>query len=210
MRYNHIVFDMDGTLVNTASYTVPACRQASREMELPIPTDEAIQSAIGYSSPEFYRLLLPDQPEAVLESYGIRVHELEKERIADLAIQILFPGVPELLRWLRAEGVRLHIASTGHCEYVYYALTCSGIISLFDSIGCGLPQKESMAINIKNTSPQSSWVFIGDRFKDADAARAACMPSIFAGWSTWNAKEGALFDYSVMSIDELKIFLVKT
>jgi phosphoglycolate phosphatase len=210
MKYTHVIFDMDGTLVNTAGYTVPACCQASRELNLPVPSDEVIISSIGYSSPEFYRLLLPGLTDDKLEKYGNRVHFLEREMIGLLGEQILFPGVSDLLSYLKSQGVLLFIASTGACEYVNYALETAGVHGFFKLVECGQPRKEAMAIKIRNTSPDSSWVFIGDRFKDAEAARAAGIHSVHAGWSGQGMGERALFGESADSLDALKDLLAES
>jgi phosphoglycolate phosphatase len=203
MTYTHIIFDMDGTLVNTSAYTIPACRRASAEQGLPVPSDEAIVRGIGYASEEFYCRILPGVSASTRERYGERVHALEKEGIAALSAGILFPGVPDMLKALKAGGARLYIASTGEMEYVTLALRSSGIIGLFTQICAGEPVKDEMAVRIRTCAPDASWAFVGDRFKDADAARASGMPSFFAGWGFTPAEEASLFDSQSGTTSEL-------
>lgn len=203
MKYTHIIFDMDGTLVNTSIYTIPACKQASQEMGMQVPTDDAVISAIGYSSEEFYRLILPSYGQETLGQYGRRVHEIEKRIIYSLGKAILFPGVQKMLNDLIDCGTSLYIASTGECEYVNLVLSSAGINDFFSSVSAGESEKKAMTIRIRKTSPDGTWAFVGDRFKDSDAAKAAGMISIFAGWGFTSSVEGALFNCIATSMNEL-------
>jgi phosphoglycolate phosphatase len=203
MKYTHIIFDMDGTLVNSLAYTIPGCKVASAELGMPVPTDEAIAEGIGYASEEFYPRLFPHTPQEMLDQYGTIVHAREQAGIRALGEATLFPGIKEMLMALKSGGATLHIASTGEMEYVQLALGSAGIAGLFSGISAGEPRKEEMAKRIRAGVPDGSWAFVGDRFKDADAARAAEMPSVFAGWGFSPAEESALFSYIANTTNEL-------
>lgn len=203
MKYTHIIFDMDGTLVDTSVYTIPACGKASEEQALPVPCDEAIKESIGYCSEEYYRRILPGFPQETLDGYAMRVHDLQKVGIRTLGQGILFAGVREMLQALKDGEARLYIASTGELNYVQLALESAGIMELFSGIFAGEPSKEAMAARIKAISPESPWAFVGDRFIDSNAARAARMPSVFAGWGFTLAEEGELFTYVAHTTREL-------
>lgn len=203
MKCTHAIFDMDGTLVNTTAYSIRACREAAAQMGLPAPGDGLITGTIGYSADEYYRIIMPGVPEDTAREYGLLARVLERQGLAELGPAILFPGVGSMLRALREGGASLYVASTGEEEYVRLALGAAGIAGLFSAVEAGEPRKEAMAIRLRAGAPEGNWAFVGDRFKDADAARAAGMPSYFAGWGFSPAEEGGLFDAVVRTPGEL-------
>ena len=56
----NIIFDMDGTLIDSAKIAIPAFEKICPEFGMPIPDDDAITSAIGYANPHFYYRIYPN------------------------------------------------------------------------------------------------------------------------------------------------------
>ena len=58
-----IIFDWDGTLCDSTHHIVASVQTASREMGLPVPSDEAAANIIGLGLPEGMARLFPEVPE---------------------------------------------------------------------------------------------------------------------------------------------------
>jgi phosphoglycolate phosphatase-like HAD superfamily hydrolase len=107
---------------------------------------------------------------------------------------MLFPGVRGMLDRLVDMGVALHVASTGDPAHVDAVLGSADILRLFRSVHCGESAKERMVGEILGTSDRGEWAMVGDRKKDADAARANGIPVIGAGFGYVERAERALYD----------------
>ena len=73
MKYPLIVFDWDGTLIDSAAAIAGCIQEAARELGLPVPTREAASHVIGLGLAESLRhavpTLAPDGYEQFVESY---------------------------------------------------------------------------------------------------------------------------------------------
>ena len=58
-----VIFDWDGTLCDSTHHIVASVQTASREMGLPVPSDEAAANIIGLGLPEGMARLFPEVPE---------------------------------------------------------------------------------------------------------------------------------------------------
>ena len=113
-----IVFDLDGTLVDTALLTLQAFRLIAPGMGLKVQGVERIRTAIGYANPEFYYHIYPDQPQERVFQFGRLVEREELRLLPHMNHMLLFPGCLELLTELREKHISLYIASTGSEEHV--------------------------------------------------------------------------------------------
>ena len=108
MKYELIVFDWDGTLLDSAGAIVRAIQAACRDLELPVPDDARARHVIGLGLVDAMRHAVPDlAPEnyqAMAERY--RFHYLSGDHNLTL-----FAGVPEMLARLQAAGHTLAIAT---------------------------------------------------------------------------------------------------
>lgn len=190
----HLIFDMDGTLADTASATIPAFAEVSPRHGLPPVSGEAIREAVGYANPEFYYRLFPGHHQARVCAFAQDVERAEEAHVRRLGEAMLFPGVREMLDWLDREGIDLHIASTGDPAHVDVVLRSAGILPLFRSVHCGESAKERMVGEIIGASDRSEWAMVGDRKKDVDAACSNGIPVIGAGFGYVERGERALFD----------------
>lgn len=130
-KYEGAIFDMDGLLVNSEQLYWDANVQASKEMGLGMPEDSYLRliGASVQAMNQFYQTYFQDQ--AQVKAFIKRTDDLvwEWSQTGKLKLQ---PGVHELLRNLRASGLKLAVASSNYQPVVQQFLTVTGIIEYFD------------------------------------------------------------------------------
>ncbi len=198
-----LIFDMDGTLVDTAKATVPACQEIARQMKMPVAQSEAIRKTIGWSEQEFYQKLYPMQDSKLLRQYGAAVEVYEALLIEALGTDLVFPGIFELLECLAANSNFLAIASTGSVSHVDIVMKSTGLAKYFSVIKCDEPVKTDMVSQIIQTEKNCRWVMIGDKSKDAIAASENGMISIGVEYGYGTEDELSLFTYTAMNPEQI-------
>lgn len=104
--YDCLIFDWDGTLVDSASQIIHAVQQTAQTMDLPLPGVEQIRSGIGLGLDEQLKHLFPDPPDAALFHEQFRAHFFTKP-----ALPRFFEGALELLERCHLGGWDLAIAT---------------------------------------------------------------------------------------------------
>lgn len=115
-RLRLVVFDVDGTLVDSRAHIVDAMESAFSGVGLPVPSREAILHGVGLSLPELMAQLVPDQPHSVHQtlSEGYKSASLARHMATGQDhTAVFFPGIREILDWLRAEDFTLMATATG-------------------------------------------------------------------------------------------------
>jgi phosphoglycolate phosphatase len=132
-RFDLIVFDWDGTLMDSTAVIASSIQRACVDLGLPVPSDERASHVIGlgladalaYAVPELPKSLVP----AMVERY--RFHYLSRD--ADLP---LFPGVREIVVSLKESGLFVAVATGKTRVGLDRALGHSGLRPLFDATRC--------------------------------------------------------------------------
>lgn len=202
---SHIIFDLDGTLSNSAIITYAAMQRVAPRFGLHTPTMDEIRRATGFANPEFYYILYPSVDRKKIYEMGQEV-ELEEQTILCDVKNLLFDGCHELLISLKDKGFTLYIASTGDPNHVFPILNETGITDLFEKVYCGQPDKFEMLRKIIGDNDKSSYAMVGDMKKDSEAARVNGILSIGACYG-YCRKELGEFDMYVHSPQELFEFL---
>ncbi len=132
-RYRLIVFDWDGTLIDSAATIVECIQQASREMGLPVPDRQTASHVIGLGLHDSLRLAVPSLPPERYADFAAfyRRHFLEREDA-----MAIFPGVRELLERLHASGRLLAVATGKSRHGLDRALQASGLDGCFAASRC--------------------------------------------------------------------------
>lgn len=109
MSYRLIIFDWDGTLLDSTGHIVNSMQQAARDLSWRLPEDREVKDIIGLGLPEAIRTLFPrstDDDVQVLRSNYARHFMDEKQDTS-----CFFPGVPDLLHRLHESGFLLGLAT---------------------------------------------------------------------------------------------------
>lgn len=193
----NIIFDMDGTLIDSAKIAIPAFKKVCPKYEIEIPSDDKITAAIGYANPVFYYKIYPDIDKELLKEFGKDVEGEERTIVAEVNTSMLFEGVKELLGTLVQRKHRMFIASTGDFEHVDDCLRVCDIYNHFEEIHCNKPDKELMVAEIIKKEPKEKWIMIGDRTKDSKAAKHNNILSIGAAYGYCVPEDYGEFDYII-------------
>jgi phosphoglycolate phosphatase len=97
VSYRLIVFDWDGTIIDSASTIAECIRDASRELGVEVPDRERASHVIGLGLQDAMRLAVPGLPG---ERYPEFVASYRRHFLARKDAMLLFEGMPELLERL--------------------------------------------------------------------------------------------------------------
>lgn len=183
-----VVFDVDGTLVDSQHLIVAAQAVAFGEVGLPAPERRVALSVVGLSLPQaFRRLVGEDGPIAELsEAYKLAYNRL---RLDPAYEEPLFPGMADLLDRLQAKpGVVLGIATGKSRRGVDRLIEHYGWQGRFvttqtadDAPSKPDPAMLHQAMADAGTDPGST-VMIGDTTYDISMAVAAGVAPIGVAW----------------------------
>lgn len=133
MKYQLIVFDWDGTLLDSAGAIVNAIQAACRDLDLPEPDDARARHVIGLGLVDAMRHAVPDLP---LDRYQAMVDRYRFHYLAGDHELALFKGVPTLLERLKDGGHLLAIATGKSRAGLERALDHSGLRPYFLASRC--------------------------------------------------------------------------
>ncbi len=132
-QFDLIVFDWDGTLMDSTSTIVRCIQAAAKDLHLPVPTDLLASHVIGLGLQEAMRVVMPDVEAKyharMVERY--RYHYLSRDHEL-----VLFDGVQEMLLDLSQNGYFLAVATGKSRVGLNRALNAVKLLSLFDAMRC--------------------------------------------------------------------------
>jgi len=133
MRYPLLVFDWDGTLIDSAPAIVACIQAACRDLGLTVPDEARASHVIGLGLKDALSYAIPGLP---ADDYG-RVVEAYRRHflVRDPGIP-LFPGAQAMLAGLKARGHILAIATGKSRAGLERALDNTGLRPLFAASRC--------------------------------------------------------------------------
>lgn len=107
-RYDLIVFDWDGTVVDSTAVISGSIQAACRDLDLPVPSDEAARHVIGMGLVEALRYAVPDAPPELYQPLAERYRHYYLARDETIP---LFAGARDAIATLHDAGYRLAVAT---------------------------------------------------------------------------------------------------
>jgi len=188
-----VLFDLDGTLVDSSSGIHSSVRHAAAELGLPAPTAAQLRGMVGPPLQNGFALVLgvpvADVPRAVA---AYRAHYAG----GALLEATVHRGVPELLTALRAAGAILAVATSKPELFAVRLLRHTGLLPAFASVhgatmdGAVRHKDQVVAAALAAHPAGRDPVLVGDRSHDVLGAAAHGLPCIGAGWGP--AEDGEL------------------
>ena len=127
-RYDLIVFDWDGTVMDSTAVIAGSIQAACRDLDLTVPSDEAARHVIGLGLAQALRHAVPDAPESM---YGPLVDRYRHHFLAQDQAIPLFKGAKETIIELFDAGYALGVATGKNVAGLNRALDATGLKPYF-------------------------------------------------------------------------------
>lgn len=179
-----VLFDVDGTLVDSLPAIYEGYLAAFQTRAPSIPSVEEIRGALGLPVREILRSRLdPDALDSALMDFFARY------RVVQSTHARVYPGTQAVLDALRAMGCRLGIVTDKTRITTDVTLEHFGLAKYFasvrtsDDVRCPKPDPDGLmlALTDLNVSPANA-LFVGDSPRDIEAGRAAGVRTAGALW----------------------------
>ena len=197
LRYQLLIFDWDGTLMDSVGRIVACMQKSAMDCALPIPSADQIKEIIGLSLREaMTRLFVPvteSEVEALIARY--REHYL----YLDATPTPLFPGVESVLASLHAQGYILAVATGKARAGLDRVLQETGLAALFHaSRGADEARSKPDPLMLEQLLaeldiPVDQAVMVGDSIHDMAMAERLGMARIGISWGVHPAERLASY-----------------
>ncbi|MBX2988360.1 MAG: HAD family hydrolase [Bdellovibrionaceae bacterium] len=186
MKFQGIVFDFDGTLIDSLGGAAEVFNEALERLGETPRTLEQIKKYFGTGADRILQAVLQDAERAR------RAFEVYKEIQKTKALSMpLHGGVPELLETVAEHRIPIAIVTGRHSEDLDIVIERHGIASRFVTIVCDnhlanskpSPEGILLAAERMKLSP-ASLMYVGDSVVDIQAAKAAGSAAVAALWDS--------------------------
>ena len=188
-RLKLVVFDVDGTMVDSQHTIHTAMSQAFESASLVPPAKADVKALVGLSLPETVRRLVAaehhHQADAITEAYRQAYYRL---RTAGLVNEPLFPGTREVLTSLEDKGFLLGIATGKSMRGLKATLSAHGIWDHFQTAQTadghpGKPDPSMLLSAMRETGVEANdTIFVGDTTFDMQMAKNAGIKGLGVAW----------------------------
>lgn len=215
-----VVFDVDGTLVDSQNHIVSGMEAAFSQVGLTMPTRQQVLSIVGLSLPQAFAALAPEasqnQNRQLVEAYKASYVRL---RSADAAASSpLYPGARDALERLRGDDHLLLGVATGKSRRgLDILLDAHGLTGFFDNeqVADHHPSKPHPSMLLASTSQLgvdiTKSIMVGDTEYDMQMAGAAGVQALGVSWGyhpveRLGAAQAVIDDFAALDGAVAKLF----
>jgi pyrophosphatase PpaX len=201
-RFDAVLFDLDGTLVDSNALTVRSLGQtAEAVLGRRFPEEQLAALVGGGSAARQLATLDSDRVDELVRDYGERIGPAYDEVAC-------FAGMVEVLTELKRRGTRLAVVSAKRRDVVERAFAAAGIAGYFEAVVGAedterhKPDPEPLLKALQLLGAEAATAaYVGDSPYDAEAARAAGLYAVAVAWGGLHRVEDA--DVLVETPEEL-------
>ena len=183
--FDLLVFDWDGTVMDSAGHIVDSIQAAARDLDIDVPPEERARHIIGLGLIDALTYLFPSLPR---EDYPRMVQRYRHHYLAGDHKLALFAGAAQGIQAMHAAGFSLGVATGKTRQGLDRSLEVSGLAVLFHASRCadeGLPKPHPdmllYLMKALEVDPRRT-LMIGDTTHDLEMARSAGVSALAVGY----------------------------
>lgn len=213
MRYSYVLFDLDGTLLDTNELIFRSFEHTFQVHKLENFTRADILAKFGRALEEQMEEYAPGKAQELVQTY--RKYNFEQH---DALVQA-FPHVEEVLRQLHEAGVKLAVVTSKIRKTTLMGLELCGLSAYFDALITAddttrhkpHPEPVRKALDVLGADPART-LMVGDSPFDIRAGKAAGVATAGVKWSLRGEEElrDCAADYLVADMRELSALVLGT
>jgi pyrophosphatase PpaX len=185
-----VLFDLDGTLIDSIELILKSAQFAFGKCELPCPSDVEWLTGVGRPLPVMFGHFAPGREPDLIAAYR------EFQMANHDQMVTAYSGVPEMLEALATAGHRMGIVTSKVTTLAMRALSLTGIDRYFETvIGMDLCQRHKpdpepvlIALDRFSSRPAGAW-FVGDSIHDMESGNAAGVKTVGALWGPFTEQD---------------------
>lgn len=195
--YKAVVFDLDGTLLDTTSGVIYAVELTIQQLGLPRPADDVLKTFVGPPMQLSFEKQFGMEKERALECANLF---RANYRDHSLLIAELYPGVMEVLAYLKNKGYKIALATNKSHDNAMAILKHFGVADYCDfMMGSDLAGKLKKADIIEKSLEAidvdaKDAVYVGDSIFDYEGAQKVGMDFIGVTYG-FGFREGESYDF---------------
>jgi len=181
VSYELVVFDWDGTLMDSTHVIAASLQDACRDVGVAVPSDRDARFVIGLNLADTFNHVAPGLDEAARLRLGERYRHHFLAREGQMP---LYEGVREMLADLRARGHRLAVATGKARRGLERVLDSTGLRDHFEATRCAdegfakpHPDMLLMLLDMTGVEPRDA-VMVGDTTHDLELAANAGIDAV--------------------------------
>ncbi len=208
MTIRAVLFDLDGTLVDSLEDLTDAVNYIRNAFSLVPLTTDAVRLKVGKGARHLIQQTLPDISSFEIDRALGMFLEFNKQHIADKSR--LYPGIAEILRELAARDIKMAVISNKNEDLSALIMRILGIHDLFEIVcgGNSYPERKPSPLPLLKVAEKlhiapDECVMVGDSINDIQAGILAKITSIACTWGYGSSEELAGADAFASSPQEL-------
>lgn len=215
MKYDLVIFDLDGTTLNTLEDLAGACNATLRANGYPTHSIEKIRTSVGSGVANLIRLTLPADTDSAIHAKVLADFKTYYSEHVNVKTAP-YPGILSMMQALRSAGIRIAVNSNKY-DGAVQSLCASHFGDLVDmAVGecANVPRKPDPAgvhqiIHALNAD-LSRTLYVGDSNIDVLTAQNAGLDCAWVSWGFRNRDEmtDVQIDHAFDSVEALTEFIL--
>lgn len=191
-----VIFDLDGTLLNTIDDLGVAANYALEQCGFPTHQISSYPFFVGNGVKRLLERVLPEDARTEALAEQMRMHFMQYYDSHNVDKTVPYPGIVELLEQLASRGVKMAVASNKYQSAVEKLI--AHYFPMVEWVAVE-GQKEDVPVKpdpsivfeilLKNPTPKAEVLYVGDSGVDMETARRACVESVGVTWGFRPVKE---------------------